>query len=80
MSKDLALAMRAARMEGVPTPLGQLSSSIYEALGRSEDFKDKDFGIAFRALAGALGRSEFREEYSEKTEKEMASKAGQRSA
>lgn len=51
MSKDLGLAMAAARLEGVPVPLGQLTNSIYEALGKNEDFMDKDFASAFKALA-----------------------------
>ena len=60
MSKDLKLALTAAQAEGVPTPLGTLTSSIYEALGTNDDFKDKDFGVAFKALSAALGRQEFR--------------------
>ncbi|EPQ32071.1 uncharacterized protein PFL1_00269 [Pseudozyma flocculosa PF-1] len=62
MSKDLKLALGAASLEGVPTPLGQLTSSIYEALGTNDEFKDKDFGVAFKALSAALGREEFRQE------------------
>ena len=37
MSKDLGLAMAAARIEGVPVPLGSLTNSIYEALGKNEE-------------------------------------------
>ncbi|PWN48607.1 hypothetical protein IE53DRAFT_389172 [Violaceomyces palustris] len=61
MSKDLSLAMNAARLQGVPTPLGQLTATIYEALGKNEEFKDKDFGVAFKALSAALGREEFKQ-------------------
>lgn len=61
MSKDLGLAMNTARLEGVPVPLGQLTNSIYEALGRNDEYMNKDFGVAFKALATALGRQEFRE-------------------
>ncbi|KAN0066507.1 hypothetical protein ACQY0O_000601 [Thecaphora frezii] len=61
MSKDLKLALGAASLEGVPTPLGTLTSSIYEALGSNDEFKDRDFGVAFKALAAALGREEFRQ-------------------
>ncbi len=55
MSKDLGLAMAAARLQGVPTPLGTLTNSIYEALGRNEEFMNKDFGVAFKALAVSSG-------------------------
>lgn len=61
MSKDLKLAMNTAKLEGVPTPLGQLTSSIYEALGSNDVFMNKDFAVAFKALQAALGRDEFRQ-------------------
>ncbi|PWY97644.1 hypothetical protein BCV70DRAFT_202697 [Testicularia cyperi] len=61
MSKDLKLAMNTAKLEGVPTPLGQLTSSIYEALGNNDEFMNKDFAVAFKALQAALGREEFRQ-------------------
>lgn len=61
MAKDLKLAMNTAKLEGVPTPLGQLTSSIYEALGGNEEYGGKDFGVAFKALKAALGREEFRQ-------------------
>lgn len=60
MAKDLKLAMNTAKLQGVPTPLGQLTSSIYEALGGNDEFKDKDFAVAFKALSAALGREEFK--------------------
>ncbi|EST04797.1 6-phosphogluconate dehydrogenase, NADP-binding [Kalmanozyma brasiliensis GHG001] len=60
MAKDLKLAMNTAKLEGVPTPLGQLTSSIYEALGGNEEYGGKDFGVAFKALSAALGREEFK--------------------
>lgn len=61
MSKDLKLAMNTAKLEGVPTPLGQLTSSIYEALGSNDIYMNKDFAVAFKALQAALGRDEFRQ-------------------
>lgn len=59
-AKDLALAMDAARQVGAPVPLGQLASSVYEALGKNELYKDRDFASAYEALRSALGRQEFR--------------------
>ncbi|SNX85460.1 probable 3-hydroxyisobutyrate dehydrogenase, mitochondrial precursor [Melanopsichium pennsylvanicum] len=60
MSKDLKLAINTAKLQGVPTPLGQLTSSIYEALGGNEEYGSKDFGVAFKALSAAVGREEFK--------------------
>ncbi|SJX62579.1 probable 3-hydroxyisobutyrate dehydrogenase, mitochondrial precursor [Sporisorium reilianum f. sp. reilianum] len=60
MAKDLKLAMNTAKLQGVPTPLGQLTASIYQALGGNEEYKDKDFAVAFKALSAALGREEFK--------------------
>ncbi|CCF52302.1 hypothetical protein NDA11_000696 [Ustilago hordei] len=60
MAKDLKLAMNTAKLEGVPTPLGQLTASIYEALGGNEEYGGKDFAVAYKALRAALGREEFK--------------------
>ncbi|PWN42539.1 hypothetical protein IE81DRAFT_323299 [Ceraceosorus guamensis] len=59
-AKDLRLAMSAAQQRGVPVPLGQLTASIYSALGDNETFKDRDFSVAIEALKLALGRDEFK--------------------
>ncbi|GAK65279.1 3-hydroxyisobutyrate dehydrogenase [Moesziomyces antarcticus] len=61
MAKDLKLAMNTAKLEGVPTPLGQLTASIYEALGGNDEYMNKDFAVAFKALQAAVGREEFRQ-------------------
>lgn len=59
-SKDLGLAMEAAKQLGVPVPVGNLAATIYQALASSPDFKDKDFSCAMLALQRALGRDEFK--------------------
>lgn len=37
--KDLGLAMSAAQQKGVPVPLGQLATTMYEALGKNPDVR-----------------------------------------
>jgi 3-hydroxyisobutyrate dehydrogenase len=55
-AKDLGLAMNAAQQKGVPTPLGQLAATIYQALGSNPDYMDKDFSVALKALSTAVGK------------------------
>ena len=55
-AKDLGLARSAAQQEGVPTPLGQLAATIYQALGENPEYMNKDFSVAFKALSTAVGK------------------------
>lgn len=55
-AKDLGLAMSAAQQEGVPTPLGQLATTIYQALGENPEYMNKDFSVAMKALSTAVGK------------------------
>ncbi|UZJ51176.1 hypothetical protein CBS101457_000496 [Exobasidium rhododendri] len=55
-AKDLGLAMTAAQQEGIPVPLGQLATTIYQALGSNPEYMNKDFSVAFKALSTAVGR------------------------
>ena len=55
-AKDLGLAMSAAQQKGVPTPLGQLAATIYQALGNNPEYMDKDFSVAMKALGTAVGK------------------------
>jgi 3-hydroxyisobutyrate dehydrogenase len=48
--------MSAAQQKGVPTPLGQLAATIYQALGNNPEYMDKDFSVAMKALGTAVGK------------------------
>ncbi|CAO1614019.1 unnamed protein product [Sympodiomycopsis kandeliae] len=49
-AKDLKLALQAANQLELQTPMGLLASKIYDTIAGRDDFKDKDFSVAFKAL------------------------------
>lgn len=65
-AKDLGLAMSAAQQKGVPTPLGQLAATIYQAIGDNPDYMNKDFSVALKALSTAVGKIPMNDQSSNK--------------
>ncbi|CAO1636804.1 unnamed protein product [Parajaminaea phylloscopi] len=49
-AKDLKLALQAAEQVGLPIPMAMLASRVYDALEKREEYRNKDFSVAFKAL------------------------------
>lgn len=49
-AKDLRLALQAAEQVGLPIPMAMLASRVYDSLEKRDEYKNKDFSVAFKAL------------------------------
>ncbi|KAK4056127.1 hypothetical protein OIO90_002858 [Microbotryomycetes sp. JL221] len=62
MTKDLNLAIAAAKTTDTPLPLGGLTTTLYNALTKREEFSDRDFSVIFEyfkiAQQGGLKKTE----------------------
>lgn len=50
--QDLGLAQNAATEAKAATPLGSAAHQLYRVLSNSDEFKEKDFSVVYRLLAG----------------------------
>ncbi|KAM0787121.1 hypothetical protein ACM66B_006375 [Microbotryomycetes sp. NB124-2] len=50
MTKDLNLAIAASKQTNTPLPLGGLTTTLYNALTKRQEFSDRDFSVIFEYL------------------------------
>lgn len=51
MAKDLSLAVDAASDAGASVEMGNLAKSLYQNIGKTDEFNDKDFSSVYKYIS-----------------------------